>query len=108
MKPRTTVYLMLNCVSTAWDRMTAAMHHNYSVNRELVINTTLQQLPYWYTWCCHTTGVIPTIESSEPSSLERTSLIIGGVLIFLIAVLIAVTLIIIVYIYMFAPRELYA
>lgn len=57
-----------------------------------------------------TIGMLPPTMggSDELSSLERTSLIIGGVLVFLIAVLIAVTIIIIVYIYMFSPRELYA
>ena len=56
---------------------------------------------------CHTGG-FPSSSDDELTSIERTSLIIGGILVFLIAILIAITIIIVVYIYMFSPRELYA
>ena len=60
-----------------------------------------------YSYISSITGMFST-DSDELTGVERTSLIIGGVLVFLIAVLIAITIIIVAYIYMFSPRELYA
>lgn len=56
--------------------------------------------------CQQKAGIYPTSSDDGLSSIEQTSLIIGGVLVFLIAILFAVTIIIVAYIYMFAPREL--
>ena len=96
----------LSCASIPWDLMNVVMHQIHCVNRGLVILViTLMTIHCFY--CSVGMNQNPPSED-ELSSIERTSLIIGGILVFLIAVLIALTIIIVVYIYMFAPRELYA